>query len=58
MDLRAGTAGRGGSVWRDTHDPGSRDKGRLDTLGDVTAWGSLPHLELPPFGEKHVSPEL
>lgn len=33
MDLRAGVAGRNGSVQRDTRVQGSRDKERLDTLG-------------------------
>ena len=33
MDLRAGVAGRNGSVQRDTRVQGPRAKGRLDTLG-------------------------
>lgn len=56
MDLRAGAAERNGSVQRDTRVQGPRD--RWTPWGGGTAWGSLPHLELPPFGEKHVSPEL
>lgn len=60
MDLQAGVAGRGGSAGRGTSVQGSGqgEAGhRAPDLGG-TAWESLPHLELPPFGEEHVPPEL
>lgn len=60
VDLQAGVAGRGGSAGRGTSVQGSGQGEAGHRAPDLsgTAWESLPHLELLPFGEEHVPPEL